>query len=135
VANTETAQDSSSDDGSSEHEQLGQLGKFIRSQRKLAQLSQRELARLTDLSDPYVSQIERGLHQPSLRVIRALAGALNVRAETMLSYAGVVEETLSGQSTATDTEAAIRCDEQLSEEQKHALLGVYRSFLATVNDD
>jgi transcriptional regulator with XRE-family HTH domain len=135
VAKTETAQGSSSDDRSSEHEQLGQLGKFIRSQRKLAQLSQRELARLTDLSDPYVSQIERGLHQPSLRVIRALAGALNVRAETMLSYAGVIEETLSGQSTATDTEAAIRCDEQLSEEQKHALLGVYRSFLATANDD
>ena len=117
-------------DDAGERPGLGQLGTFIRSQRKLAQLSQRELAKLTNLSDPYVSQIERGLHQPSIRVIRALAGALNVRAETMLAYAGLMEETFTGQSNATDTETAIRCDEQLSDEQKHALLGVYRSFVA-----
>ncbi|MFT7601474.1 MAG: transcriptional regulator with XRE-family HTH domain [Acidimicrobiales bacterium] len=109
---------------------LGQLGTFIRSQRKLAQLSQRELARLTDLSDPYVSQIERGLHQPSIRVLKALASALNVRAETMLTHAGLFDAPAEKQSAAVDTETAIRTDQRLTEEQKHALLGVYRSFLS-----
>lgn len=111
-------------------EGLGQLGTFIRSQRKLAQLSQRELARLTNLSDPYVSQIERGLHEPSIRVLRALAGALNVRAETMLAYAGLLDIS-PARDDGPGTETAIRTDPLLSEEQKHALLGVYRSFLAT----
>jgi transcriptional regulator with XRE-family HTH domain len=109
-------------------EQLGQLGEFIRTQRRLAQLSQRELAKLTNLSDPYVSQIERGLHAPSVRVLRALAGALNISAETMLSYAGLLDpsETSAAQR---DTESAIRHDSRLSNEQKNALIGVYRSFL------
>ena len=109
---------------------LGALGSFIRTQRKLANLSQRELAKLTDLSDPYVSQIERGLHEPSIRVLRALSKALNIRAETMLAYAGLFEEAVTGSDDVPETEAAIRCDPRLSEEQKQALLGVYRSFLA-----
>lgn len=110
-------------------EQLGQLGEFIRTQRRLAQLSQRELARLTDLSDPYVSQIERGLHAPSVRVLRALAGALNISAETMLSYAGLLDP-VEKPDTQLDTETAIRRDNHLSDEQKDALLDVYRSFIA-----
>ena len=107
----------------------GRLGAFIKTQRKLANLSQRELAKLTNLSDPYVSQIERGLHEPSLRVVKAMAKALNIQAETMLAYAGLIGETTGGSSDVSDTESAIRCDSELSEDQKKALLGVYRSFL------
>jgi transcriptional regulator with XRE-family HTH domain len=102
---------------------LEQLGDFIRTQRKMMELSQRELAKLTQLSDPYVSQLERGLHEPSVRVLKALAGALNVRAETLLSYAGLLEP----DEVPTVVEA-IRADPHLTEEQKLALLSVYRSF-------
>ena len=76
------------EDLSTEH----RLGAFIKSQRRLKALSQRELAKLTDLSDPYVSQIERGLHQPSIKVLKSLAKALNVQVETMLSYAGLLDK-------------------------------------------
>lgn len=113
-----------------------QLGEFIRAQRRLARLSQRELARLTDLSDPYVSQIERGLHAPSIRVLRSLAAALDISAETMLTYAGLLDppdssETTQGRGSRRETEAAIRNDAQLSAAQKEALLAVYRSLLTT----
>ncbi|MCP4086570.1 MAG: helix-turn-helix transcriptional regulator [Actinomycetia bacterium] len=111
---------------------LEQLGQFIKAQRKMMELSQRQLAQLTHLSDPYVSQLERGLHEPSVRVIKALAGALNVRAETLLSYAGLLDDDADG-STATVVEA-IHSDTHLTDEQKVALLGVYRNFRgATAN--
>ncbi len=113
----------------------GRLGAFIKTQRKLANLSQRELAKLTNLSDPYVSQIERGLHEPSLRVVKAMAKALNIQAETMLAYAGLIGETAGSQPDASDTESAIRCDPGLNDDQKKALLGVYRSFLAANEED
>ena len=71
--------------------QMKALGGFIRSQRKLANLSLRQLADLTSLSNPYLSQIERGLHQPSVRVLRLLADALNVSGETLLAEAGLLE--------------------------------------------
>ena len=70
--------------------QMQALGSFIRSQRKLANLSLRQLADLTSLSNPYLSQIERGLHQPSVRVLRLLADALNVSGETLLAEAGLL---------------------------------------------
>jgi len=115
--------------------ELGRLGAFIRSQRKLRELSQRELARLTDLSDPYVSQIERGLHQPSVRVLKSLANALNIQVETMLAAAGVLEHRMGKSATgATDTESAIRTDTELNDSQKEALLSVYRSFRNTAPD-
>jgi len=100
------------------------MGDFIRAQRKMLELSQRELAKLTDLSDPYVSQIERGLHEPSIRVLRALAQALNVRAETLLSMAGLLDE----ETQTTSVEEAVQADRHLSQTQKQALLGVYRGF-------
>jgi transcriptional regulator with XRE-family HTH domain len=102
---------------------LEQLGEFIRAQRKMMELSQRELAKLTHLSDPYVSQLERGLHEPSIRVLKSLAKALNVRAETMLSHAGLLEP--GGAPTVVE---AIQHDPHLSEDQKIALLSVYRNF-------
>ncbi len=118
---------------SEEDDQLGLLGEFIKNQRRLAQLSQRELAKLTNLSDPYVSQIERGLHAPSVKVLRSLAAALDISAETMLVYAGLLDPREAA-DTRADTEAAIRNDALLDDEQKTALLGVYRSFIAAAGE-
>ena len=79
------------------------LGAYIRSQRKLANLSLRQLAELTSLSNPYLSQIERGLHQPSVRVLKLLSGALNVSAETLLAEAGLLDpESSAGAPQAAD---------------------------------
>jgi transcriptional regulator with XRE-family HTH domain len=114
-------------------DQLEGLGSFIRSQRRLANLSLRQLADLTDVSNPYLSQIERGLHEPSVRVLRSIARALNVSAETLLSQAGLLEgEEVGGASGdgRADTESAIRSDPELTDAQKDALLGVYRSYIA-----
>ncbi len=109
---------------------LSTLGRFIRSQRQLAKLSQRELARLADLSDPYISQIERGLHTPSLRVLTSLASALNLRAETLLTYAGLTDNTADSNSdTHPSTEAAILADPALTTEQRQALLSTYQAFI------
>ena len=113
------------------------LGSFIRSQRKLANLSLRQLAELTSLSNPYLSQIERGLHQPSVRVLRQLADSLNVSAETLLAQAGLLDaESAAGGGPAPDqpatVEAAIRADDRLDDEQKAALLAVYKSMLRAI---
>lgn len=111
---------------------LEQLGEFIKAQRKMMELSQRQLAQLTSLSDPYVSQLERGMHEPSVRVLKALAKALNVRAETLLSYAGLLDD--DDDSAATVVEA-IQADSHLTDEQKIALLGVYRNFRGDLSGD
>ena len=121
------------------------LGAFIHEQRKRANLSLRQLAELTKLSNPYLSQVERGLHQPSVRVLRAISDALNLSAETMLAQAGLLDAmTVSGTDGETDaqavgekqavpdTEDAIRADPRLSEEQKAALIAVYRSMLGSL---
>src|SRR6476469_6640063 len=109
--------------------QLEALGEFIRSQRKLAHLSLRDLADRTQVSNPYLSQIERGLHEPSVRVLKSIARALNVSAETLLSQAGLLEGEEAGGasgsgpgSTGADTEAVIRADARLTDAQKTALL-------------
>jgi len=114
--------------------QMKTLGSFIRSQRKLANLSLRQLAELTSLSNPYLSQIERGLHQPSVRVLRLLADALNVSAETLLAEAGLLEHGADaprgdGGDGRGAVESVIRADSRLDDEQKAALLAVYRSML------
>ncbi len=107
------------------------LGHFIRSQRKLAKLSQRELARLADLSDPYVSQIERGKHDPSIRVLKSLSKALNVRADTLLAYAGwLQDEDTDGASPRPNVEVSIMSDHRLTTDQQNALVSTYRAFLA-----
>src|SRR5437764_9628046 len=99
--------------------QIEALGNFIRTQRHLANLSLRELAERTNVSNPYLSQIERGLHEPSVRVLRSIARALNVSAETLLSQAGLFDsEVRAGDATAApqqSTEAAIRADTDLSD--------------------
>lgn len=112
--------------------QLQALGAFIRSQRQLANLSLRELADLTHLSNAYISQIERGLHEPSVRVLKALAGALDLSADTLLAEAGLLEERRAAKDAEVRaaTESAIRADPGLTEAQKEALLSVYRSYVA-----
>jgi transcriptional regulator with XRE-family HTH domain len=116
---------------SDEGDQLHALGNFIRAQRKLANLSLRQAAALANVSNPYLSQIERGLHEPSVRVLRSIAKALNVSAETLLGSAGLLADDAAPAAGASDTEAAIRADAALTDEQKQALLSVYRSYLAT----
>jgi len=115
------------------------LGAFIREQRKRANLSLRQLAELTSLSNPYLSQVERGLHQPSVRVLKALSGALNVSAETLLAQAGLIDAMTAGATEANGqerpdvpgTEQAIAADPRLGDDQKAALIAVYRSMLAS----
>jgi transcriptional regulator with XRE-family HTH domain len=116
--------------------QLQALGAFIRTQRKLANLSLRQLADMTSLSNPYLSQIERGLHQPSVRVLKLISEALDVSAETLLAQAGLLDPdraTAAGPAAdgaaGTDAESAIRADQRLTDDQKSALITVYRSML------
>jgi transcriptional regulator with XRE-family HTH domain len=111
--------------------QMEALGSFIRTQRKLADLSLRELAEMTEVSNPYLSQLERGLHQPSVRVLKAIANALNVSAETLLVQAGLLEnEGHEGEASRSSVESAIRTDPVLSDDQKEALINVYRAMAA-----
>jgi transcriptional regulator with XRE-family HTH domain len=116
--------------------QLGPLGAFIRAQRQLADLSLREMAALTRISNAYLSQVERGLHQPSLTVLRAIADALGLTTEQLLAKAGwlpagPVEAAPDTSSTTSppSTEDSIRADPRLTAAQREALLGVYRSFV------
>ncbi len=112
--------------------QMEALGAFIRSQRQHANLSLRQLADMTSLSNPYLSQIERGLHQPSVRVLKLLSDALNVSAETLLAQAGLLDPDNRGDPKAdARVETAIRAEHRLSEDQKTALIAVYRSMLQT----
>jgi transcriptional regulator with XRE-family HTH domain len=116
------------------------LGAFIRTQRKMANLSLRQFAELTSLSNPYLSQVERGLHQPSLPVLKAISDALNLSAETLLAQAGLfdmaasegTDEEGNGQGEVNQnvqTEDAIRADARLNDDQKAAMIAVYRSML------
>jgi transcriptional regulator with XRE-family HTH domain len=116
--------------------QLERLGEFIRDQRKQAELSLRELAQLTNVSNPYLSQIERGLHEPSVRVLKAIANALNVSAETLLVQAGLLDRSENGQddeqalpTPPRTTEESIAVDPRLTDDQRTALLAVYRSYV------
>ena len=118
------------------------LGAFIRAQRELASLSLRQLSDMADVSNAYLSQIERGLHEPSVRVIRSVARALGLPAEVLLSQAGLADdEAGTGTGGGGDggdgapvappsVEEAVRADPRLSSAEKEALLAVYRSYVA-----
>jgi transcriptional regulator with XRE-family HTH domain len=112
--------------------QMEAFGAFIRSQRRLANLTLRQLAELTSLSNPYLSELERGMHQPTVRVLKQLSGALNVSAEMLLAEAGLLQreaERGGEDRVPSDTvERAIRTDDQLDDAQKAALLAVYQSM-------
>ncbi len=102
------------------------LGDFIRDQREIMRLSMRQLANLAHVSNPYLSQIERGLYQPSANVLKGIADALGIPAEKLYAAAGWFE---TEKEDAPDIEAAIRTDSRLSSSQKEALIAVYRGFI------
>jgi len=108
--------------------QLEALGHLIRKQRQQAELTLRELAERTNVSNPYLSQIERGLHEPSVRVLKAIAGALNLSAESLLVQAGVLDPTDAAPRAPT-VEEAVQADQRLSTDQRAALMSVYNSFV------
>ena len=117
--------------------QLEALGSFIKAQRNLAKLSLREMSSMTDVSNAYLSQIERGLHQPSVRVLRSVADALNLSAETLLAQAGLTredDEAADVPSGPSRTIAAILADPSLTPAQREALLSVYRNFASETGD-
>ena len=99
------------------------IGEYIRSQRELAQVSLRQLARATGVSNPYLSQIERGLRKPSAEILHQIARGLRISAEALYVRAGILEERPA--SAVTD---AVHADPTLTERQKQVLLEVYQSF-------
>ena len=105
------------------------LGGFIREQRRLAELSVRRLAELAGVSNPYLSQIERGLRRPSAEILQQIANALHISSESLYVRAGILDADRG--PDPTDLETAIRRAGELSEEQRKALLQVYRSFVVT----
>ena len=98
------------------------LGDFIRQQRQEARLSLRRLADLTGISNPYLSQIERGVRKPSADILQRVAAGLRISAETLYVRAGILDE------PSDDLEDRIMADPELTESQKRALVQVYRSF-------
>ncbi len=103
------------------------FGEFVRAQRKLAQVSQRHLAKMTGVSDSYLSQLERGHYRPSPQVVKALAQAFGMKPEQLYTMLGFFDE--DDATEATSVELAIRLDERLAPAQKETLIRVYRSLL------
>jgi transcriptional regulator with XRE-family HTH domain len=106
--------------------QLGSLGEFIAGQRRMAQLSLRQLAEQTGISNPYLSQIERGLRKPSAEVLQQLSKALRVSAESLYVRAGILDP---DDHPATSVEMAVLADMAITERQKRVLIDVYTSFV------
>lgn len=102
---------------------LGELGEFIREQRRSSRLSLRKLSDLAGISNPYLSQIERGLRKPSAEILQAIAKALRISAETLYVRAGILDE-----DRDHDLVAEILKDSSISERQKQVLIDIYRSF-------
>lgn len=107
-------------------DRVAELGEFIKSQREVASMSVRRLADLAGVSNPYLSQIERGLRRPSAEVLQALAKALQISAETLYVRAGLLTDV---DAAAPSVREAIGRDPQLTAEQKQVLLGVYDSYV------
>ena len=103
---------------------LAELGGFIRDQRRMARLSLRKLSELAGISNPYLSQIERGLRKPSAEILQAIARALRISAETLYVRAGILE----AREGNSDLVAEILRDTTISERQKQVLIEIYRSF-------
>lgn len=104
---------------------VGNLGEFLREQRRNAQLSLRQLADAAGVSNPYLSQIERGLRKPSADILQQLAKALRISAETLYVQAGILDERAP---EAAETRSVILADPSLDERQKQVLIQIYESF-------
>ncbi|MFB7127774.1 XRE family transcriptional regulator [Kitasatospora xanthocidica] len=105
---------------------VGSLGEYIREQRRNAQYSLRQLAEAAGVSNPYLSQIERGLRKPSAEILQQIAKALRISAETLYVQAGILEER---RGEGLELRASILADPLINEQQKQALLAVYDAFL------
>ncbi len=115
--------------------QRSAMGAFIRSQRELANMSLRELSRATQVSNAYLSQIERGLHDPTLKVLVQIASALHVSVEDLLRESGGLDPEAMAAAGAPGVEAAVTVDPHLTAAEKDALITVYRSYLAGHRED
>ena len=105
-------------------EQVADVGEYIRTQRERSAISLRKLADKAGISNPYLSQIERGLRKPSAEILKAIAKALSISSESLFVRAGLLEH-----SDGTPTvEEAVTADATLTERQRQALLEIYRSF-------
>ena|SRR5215213_8537401 len=102
-----------------------QVGDFIREQRSAAKVSLRELARAAGVSNPYLSQVERGLRKPSAEILSSIARGLSISAETLYEQAGILDR----RAGSADTVAAIRSDAALSERHKAVLLELYETYV------
>jgi transcriptional regulator with XRE-family HTH domain len=100
------------------------LGDYIREQRSAANVSLRQLAKLAGVSNPYLSQIERGLRKPSAEILQQIAKALRISAEALYVQAGILDESYAD----SDVPAAVHGDPSLTERQKQVLLEIYDSF-------
>ena len=109
---------------------LKALGDFIRSQRELTHRSLRQVAETAKISNAYLSQVERGIYKPSADVLRSIAGALDLSKDTLYRQAGILDPDDAETGRRPDVEEAVRLDARLSDDQKEALLGVYRGFIA-----
>ncbi|MGW0411980.1 helix-turn-helix domain-containing protein [Streptomyces collinus] len=109
---------------------VGNLGEYLREQRRNAQLSLRQLADAAGVSNPYLSQIERGLRKPSAEVLQQVAKALRISAETLYVRAGILDAERDGEEHRREgaTRAVILADPTLNERQKQVLLQIYESF-------
>jgi transcriptional regulator with XRE-family HTH domain len=105
-------------------EALADLGEFIRDQRRTARLSLRKLSELAGISNPYLSQIERGLRKPSAEILQAIARGLRISAETLYVRAGILE----ARDGSSDLVAEILRDTTITERQKQVLIEIYRTF-------
>lgn len=101
----------------------GTIGDFIREQRQLAQVSLRQLSKLAGVSNPYLSQIERGLRKPSAEILQQIAKGLRISAEQLYVRAGILSDRSGGEVVA-----ALLADVALSERQKDVLIEIYQSF-------
>jgi transcriptional regulator with XRE-family HTH domain len=108
-----------------DEEVLRAFGDFVRAQRRLAQVSQRNLAKLAGVSDSYLSQLERGNYRPSPQVVKSLAQAFGLEPRQLYMMLGFMDEDAGGPPSV---EQAIRLDHRLDPAQKESLLSVYRSF-------
>jgi len=107
---------------------LADVGDFIRAQREVARMSVRRLAEVAGVSNPYLSQIERGLRRPSAEILQQIAKALQISAESLYVRAGLLSDEPAGANAVRD---AIAQDPKLTPDQRQALLNVYDSFVGT----
>ncbi|MCP5026835.1 MAG: helix-turn-helix transcriptional regulator [Actinomycetia bacterium] len=123
---TNEAQDDTAVDADHDAPKWHDLGAFIREQRRITDLSVRRLAELTGVSNPYLSQIERGLRRPSADILQQIARGLQISSETLYEKAGILDTDARDHDLVSD----IRRDPHLNDDQKKALIQIYRSFRA-----